>query len=193
MGLNKRAIYGLGWVLVTLVLFNLILYNFIPPAQRTPDTSYAQQARLKAESDGELAGFYDFDTELELGWYPPDYQALDNSTAQYMAQASAPITLDVRCAAPWHIDVVILDHPVRPQTPPIRLKVNDEQATLSVTRGLRRWHYQTVIPEGLAGDWRVEVEVDRLESLNDVISSTDTRPTGAGVDWVLVTSENCPE
>lgn len=193
MGINKTAIYGLGWVFGLLMMFNLILYNFIPPAQRTPDISYAQQARLNAEATGKLAGFYDFDMELEQGWYPPEYQALDNSTHQYMAQESAPLALEVTCAAPWHIEIVILDHAVRPQTPPISVTVNGEQQTISsVTRGLRRWHYHTVISERVAGDWLIEVEVDRLESINDVISSTDTRPTGAGVDWVLVTGENCP-
>ena len=184
---------GVLVIVSTLVIFNLILYGVLPPAQPKPAVSHAQQARQAAESAGILAGFYDFDTDLGgTVWYPPEKtDLLDGSTYQYMAFTESPLALVVGCSAPWTVEVVVMDRLQHLARPEVSLTVNGSPVEAVKTRMFRRWVYQAVIPEGEAGDWTVSLSVPSLIRPSDLFATDDGRPLGVAADWVLVTGAGC--
>jgi hypothetical protein len=174
-----------------LVILNLILYVIVPPAQPLPIVPYAQQAHQAAETADILAGFYDFEGDIGVGWYPSELDRLDSATYQHMAQTLATLTLSVGCAAPWTVDIAVLDSYIRPESPLIDLIIAGQPVSLTRERGTRRWIYRAQIDEGVAGDWALDIGVARLVRPSDIISDDDDRPLGAALDWVLITSPSC--
>ncbi len=193
MKFGKEAVVGVLVIVSTLVIFNLILYGVLPPAQPKPAVTHAQQARQAAESAGTLAGFYDFDGDLgEAAWYPTEKtDLLDGSTYQYMAQTDSPLTLTVACAAPWTLEVVVMDRLTHLARPEVSLAVNGTPVAATKTRMFRRWVYQATIPDGKPGDWMVDVSVPELIRPSDLFATEDDRPLGVAADWILVTGADC--
>jgi len=193
MTLGKKAV-GRGLVIVsTLVIFNLILYGVLPPAQPRPDITHAQQTRRAAESAGILAGFQDFDADVtDAAWYapePPD--PLDGAVYQYMAQTDAPLTLTVGCSAPWTIEIVVMDRIQSLARPAVSVSVNGVSLPLTQDHIFRRQRYQAVITDGVAGDWRVNLSIPDLMRPSDLFATGENRLLGAAVDWVMVTGTAC--
>lgn len=191
MGLSRVAFKGMGVIVATLVSINLILYTLLPPAQPLPAIPYAEQARQAAETAGTSAGFYDFDGDNGVAWHAPELDRLDGATFQYMAQNVAAFSLDVACAAPYTLEIAVLDSHIRPDAPDITLWLNRAQYPLTRERGVRRWVYHVTVNDQPAGLWQVVIGTARLFRPSSIIAEDDDRLIGAGVDWALVTSAAC--
>lgn len=192
MGFGNGVLRGMVVIIATLVCINVILYVVIPPAQPLPTISYAEQARQSAEAAGRLAAFYDFDGASLNGWHEVEADRVDGATFQYMASTTARLPLDVGCSAPYTLEIAVLASHIRPETPVITAAVNDTPVTLTSQRGVRRWIYRAELPAEDAGSWQIDLTVERLIRPSSFFAEDDDRQLGAGVDWVLVSGDNCP-
>jgi hypothetical protein len=196
---NREAKEGVGAVvrrvgviLLTLLMLNLVLYVWLPPAQPRPEVPHGEQARRAAEAAGVLAGYYTFDDDRGVGWYlPQPPNPLDGAVVRFMAQERATVTLPVGCSAPWTVELVVLDRPVTRARPTISATLDGQPLALTAETRLRRTHYRAVVSEGTAGVWAFEVRSSEMYRPTDSVASLEKRRLGAALDWVLVTGTGC--